>query len=117
MPRKKKDGLTNEQFIQAFITALKPKHRLKICCHRKDMPEMCEIIELPFQPRNGDIICVKPPNAPEEWNRLTIPISSLIYDATLDCWVMRPDILRHMQEQFKRETDLDQNIPSPLEQL
>ena len=35
------------------------KYRLKLCCHKTDYP-MCEFIELPFQPKNGDIIIPMP---------------------------------------------------------
>jgi len=94
-----------------------PKYKLKICCHKQGLPEMCEIIELPFKPENGDIICVHPPKG-EEGSRITIPIVGLIYDHHLGHFIMRPDVINEMNRQVHNNGGISQNESAdPMEQI
>ena len=115
MPRKTKEEkeLENKAKMENVINTMAPSYKLKLCCHHKDMPEICEIIDLPFQPRNGDIICIKPPNDPNEYARLTFPVHDLIYDATTRIFTMRPDVVQHMRNQQKQQSELS-NVVDPL---
>jgi hypothetical protein len=87
--------------------------RLKVCCHKKGLPEMCETIELPFKPQNGDIVSVRPPTGDPE-SRLTLVIHGLIYDHGEDRFVMRPDIISDMNHKLKEPEIVDTDI-DPLE--
>lgn len=76
-------------------------YRIKICCHKPGVPEICEVIEIPFKPEEGDVICVRPPNAKDEWARITVLVNNLIFDATEGYFVMRPDIISSLNKQLK----------------
>jgi hypothetical protein len=90
------------------------EYKMKICCHRKDMPNMCEIITLPFKPEEGDILSVKPPNGDPE-NRLTILVVGLIYDHDAGFFVMRPDIVQKVHNTFEGKDEVLSHNIDPLE--
>jgi len=115
----KKDDVGNymEQFIKVVKDAATPKFKLKVCCHRKGLPEMCEVITLPFKPEEGDIICVHPPTG-EEGSRLTLIIHGLIYDHHLECFVLRPDIVEDVERQMNGQDGISKHESTdPMEQI
>lgn len=121
MPRKKSEDKVKVEptpeeakLVADMISNLtKPTHKLKICCHAEGLPEVCEVFELPFQPRNGDIICVKPKTANNESSRMTFPLRDLVYDVELGFWQVRTDIVEGMNEHFKRQNAISTEL-NPL---
>jgi hypothetical protein len=121
LAKKNKKRKTKEEKEKALMEdaqimkkLLAPTFKIKLCCHQKDMPTVCGIFELPFQPRNGDIICVKPTDDKNEYGRLTFLVNNLIYDIEEGHFTMRPDIIDHMRHTKEKEEVTSEHI-DPLD--
>jgi len=103
-----------QETTQAMKKYLTPIFKIKLCSHHKDMPAVCGVFELPFQPKNGDIICVKPKDDPNKGSRLTFLVNNLIYDIEEGYFIMRPDIIQHIHKDMQNQSEIDSHI-DPLD--
>lgn len=81
--------------------------RLKLCCHRPNQT-ICRFVLLPFQPKNGDVIAVKPDG--DEHGRLTFLVHDLIWDDEEQCFIMRPDIIDGLRKAIKQPTIMNEEV-------